>query len=65
MKLTMADCRAASFCSAGVRRYCEQYGVDFLEFVQNGHPIELVPADDALLAEAVEKAKERVSNGQG
>lgn len=65
MKLTMEDCRAARFCSAGIRRYCEQYGVDFLDFVQNGYPIELVPADDALLAEAVAKAKEREQHGQG
>lgn len=61
----MADCRAAQFCSAGVRRYCAHHGVDFFDFVQNGYPIELVPTDDALLAAAVEKAKERERNGKG
>lgn len=36
----MTHVRAAKMCSRGSRDFCERYGIDWINFLENGLPIE-------------------------
>lgn len=45
------------FCAAGAQRVAERYGIDFLDFLQNGYPVELAEKiDNPLMRKVVDSA---------
>lgn len=65
MRVLYADlCLPPRFCSKGAREFCERYGIDWLEFVQNGiESSEIEHIDDEMLKQLIERARQRESAG--
>lgn len=65
MKIIYADVRALEYCLPGVRKWFDENGMDFQDFMKNG--IELSSVEhltDAMAIRVIEQAKKRVlANG--
>jgi orotate phosphoribosyltransferase len=53
VRVTMQHVRAAGYCVAGTRVFCQRYGLDFRELVHEGLPIHALLAIDDAMAHAV------------
>lgn len=61
--ITMDDIRRAGFCSAGVRRWFEAYGLDFRALLEHGIPVDTLLATGDGCAEHVVNVKREHRNG--
>jgi hypothetical protein len=60
IKVTMADVHAARFCSSGARVWLKHQGIDVLEFIRNGVPVErFEETGDAMALKVAAIARER------
>lgn len=58
MKITVSHARALGYCSPGMRRFANQYGLDWPEFLKNGVDEEILLATkDSLALKLVTAAK--------
>lgn len=62
-KITIQDCRAAGYCiNPGVKKVCEEHGIDFRSFVRNGLDIEVAETyDSAFIQRVIGFAKKRIA----
>lgn len=63
MTVTMADCRKAGYCVAGVRRWLEANGIEWRDFVRNGVAVERVEQIDDAMSQAVIAIAKGRANG--
>jgi hypothetical protein len=60
IKVTMADVHAARFCSSGARVWLAHQGIDVLDFIRNGVPVErFEETGDALALKVAAIARKR------
>jgi hypothetical protein len=67
--VTVQDARAIGYCRRGSHKFSELYGLDWIDFLENGIPAsKLRSLGDALVEKAIEQAKKRIKaeaeNGQ-
>jgi hypothetical protein len=63
IRVKMQDVHAAKYCSSGARVWLKHHGIDVLEFVRDGVPVErLEQTCDAFALRVAAIARER-SNG--
>lgn len=60
MIITITDLRRAGYCPGGIRRWFEDQGFDFREFLTNGIPVEVfLSTRDGQAEEAVRRIREQ------
>lgn len=58
--ITIDDVRKAGHCAKGARRWCENNGFDFREFLKSGLPESVViKTNDAFGLQVIERKRER------
>jgi hypothetical protein len=58
----MQDIHAARYCSAGARVWLKSHGIDVLDFIRNGAPIErFEETGDAMALKVAAIARERAN----
>lgn len=51
------DFRAIGICATGMRQFCSNNGLDYIDFVQNGLDVEVLRSfNDAMIDDAIDKA---------
>jgi len=65
LRVTIADVRKLGYCVSGQRRFAEQHGIDFKDFIRNGIPAStLLATDDDMARRAVMEARRRTQDGR-
>lgn len=63
--LTIEDCRRAGHCPQGVRRWFEDMGFDFRDFLKNGKSAkDLLDTGDGLAYQVISRAWEHRQGGR-
>jgi len=51
------DFRAIGICATGMRQFCSNNGLDYIDFVQNGIDVDILKSfNDAMIDDAIDKA---------
>lgn len=63
-RVTIYDVNRAGYCVKGIRHWCNQQGIPFRDFVENGFPVsEAEKMDDAIVQDVLRVKREGVRNG--
>lgn len=64
-RVTIHHARKLGYCISGIRRMCEQHGLDFRKLVREGYTIEEISdLDDALIQRVIAVAKQEEADGR-
>lgn len=60
MTITMTDLRSIGMCSSGAWAFCNEWGIDYKDFLTNGIDSELLLAtEDGMAIEVVEHVRNK------